>query len=147
MTKDYILRDWSSIVNTETNGFPDDACLLARTDSVKNVLFKRDSIMIRWAQSQLYDPTLKPCKPGRSIAHVNTQILDPSPPLRKCFTQTWGKGDKVAVVHGTAILIQMKVWYAQHNRFKLTRIPWMLNAQKAAGSFPRIEFVCAQVSF
>lgn len=49
LTKDYILRDWFSIASTDTDGFPEDACLLAKMDSIKDVIFMRDSITFWWA--------------------------------------------------------------------------------------------------
>ncbi|GAB7322718.1 hypothetical protein MBLNU13_g03610t2 [Cladosporium sp. NU13] len=91
LTKDHNLRDWSSIVNTDTDGFHDDACSVAKMDPIKDVVFLQNIITFWWAQFRIYNPTLKPWKPGQSMADVNPQILNPDHPLRKCSTQTLDK--------------------------------------------------------
>jgi hypothetical protein len=60
VTKDLILRDWFAIVNTHTNGFPDDACLDIKMDMVRDIVLMKDSSTFWWAQFRLYDPTSKP---------------------------------------------------------------------------------------
>ncbi|GAB7322717.1 hypothetical protein MBLNU13_g03610t1 [Cladosporium sp. NU13] len=97
LTKDHNLRDWSSIVNTDTDGFHDDACSVAKMDPIKDVVFLQNIITFWWAQFRIYNPTLKPWKPGQSMADVNPQILNPDHPLRKCSTQTLDKREKVIV--------------------------------------------------
>jgi hypothetical protein len=51
VARQFITRDWSSVLNVNITTFKHAACLAAKMDAIKDVIFMQDNINYWWTQT------------------------------------------------------------------------------------------------